>query len=257
MKRTTELLRRLLPFILALLIISAGLFVPWWLIQGKKNRIAKTSASMGSRELAVYQSLDANGEILAKRVAQISGALIGSGGGTFEKNNSQEPLGMELDRKAALTHVQEIMKAIFDTMHQFNPAIQLEEPISEENSEVLLRTCMRDRELSAWFVWCKTDVVVLDALSGLPLELHCRLYDDIPPEAVYLAAARAYNHLYGDMLGGFSEEPELRFKAGDGLLLCGTSGPFYLTTKLDWSSCEITIQLTAKAAEFDSSDTSR
>ena len=227
---------RIVPFLLAVLLISSGLVLPRLMIKRLKTQLLQVSGNVRAESLALYGYDEINAQVLAGRMKGLSEmtALLAAGEDTSDALliDTREPLDTELTQENAISAAQSFLSDMQTVFAEYgysffddssaDAARSTEKAAAEyEYSGASLLLSSSDASLSLWKIGLGNYEVILDAVTGTPVYLcgdishagvpltKCEPYD-----LFWKAAAGAYNSRY--MLGidlyprqmEVNEEPE-------------------------------------------------
>ena len=212
---------RIVPFLLAVLLISSGLVLPRLMIKRLKTQLLQVSGNVRAESLALYGYDEINAQVLAGRMKGLSEmtALLAAGEDTSDALliDTREPLDTELTQENAISAAQSFLSDMQTVFAEYgysffddssaDAARSTEKAAAEyAYSGASLLLSSSDASLSLWRIGLGNYEVILDAVTGTPVYLcgdishagipltKCEPYD-----LFWKAAAGAYNSRY--MLG--------------------------------------------------------
>lgn len=204
--------------ILAALIIGFGVVIPRIMLSGQEKQLLQSSGNLKAENFDVYGNDEISAKVFAWRITGLSDMVIRliKEGDVSERMliDDRGPLDTELSQKEAVSGAQSFlgeMRAVFaeygySYFHDI-PAVDSKGAGKDtdqwEDFRAELITSSDDASLSLWRINLGNYVVVMDAVSGVPLDISGNISDtDVPfPKCkpyglLWTVAARVYNSSY-------------------------------------------------------------
>lgn len=225
-KRKIKVLYVLLTVTAALLIALTGNFVPQILLDAKAAKLATGTGIVDNGDVSPYtytmgtQTRITKMEKMVEQMSVLGGDLY---------MNVRDPLDTELSREQAKKRIQKFLTAYTDILEEKGlldtvegnmtdaPGVQVATDQAgdlavreqQENGYVYIEepdfmVSPEDKQLSGWlgsgYIYNQFVEIIIDAVTGLPVMTELGLVGMEPDETCCMAAAEAYEKVYGEDL---------------------------------------------------------
>ena len=239
----------IIAVLLTVLIVAAGTLIPRLTLSSRRAALLSRSGEVEAKSLTPYEN---NSKSLIERIGSLSvlaDAVISGSQSKLVLTDARAALDTELSAEDAVSAAYSFLSqlaessaayglvlfdgsltssfAAYDPQPSVSPEYNSQSTVAPfDAASVSLLTAAEDSSLSMWLIYSENRVILLDALSGMPVyaaivdetlgDLQLKLADD-DPGAFWQMAADAYNSCYGNQ-ARFSMEPsEKLFSDYDGL----------------------------------------